>query len=317
MITRNYIIPILTERIIAESFGEYILRSARTNTSFAEDANINLLLTYSHDRIRRKLKDLERIFSFLANISSTNDVSFAVIKMQPIITHVGNDIDVLVPVCKVKEFLATLKKAFMIKAVETHERTSKGFKATIHIHDIGLNQIEIYTYIGWYGYTFMELHPLENFYASATFVLGDKNIPGLAVIREPYSTYIDILHAVFGNRYITLSDVLKFILRFRWDYMKSFNELLDEDTPLVVRYAVKTFMKALKSCLRELFARGRCFIPEHYMISFSFLSTANNIFKKESLPDIATYWEVYWREFRRILSTIYNKRFSTAVKLQP
>jgi hypothetical protein len=76
----------------------------------AEKGNINTILIGIDETVREKLNDLERIISLLSEVES--EVEFAILKMQSIITHLGNDVDVLIRPKDVKHFLQRLEKRF-------------------------------------------------------------------------------------------------------------------------------------------------------------------------------------------------------------
>jgi hypothetical protein len=266
----------------------------------AEKGNINTVLIEVDETVKEKLNDLERIISFLSEVES--EVEFAILKMQPIITHLGNDIDVLIRPKDVKHFLQRFEKMFRIHHIELHENIRRGFKATIHLSDMKLNQVELYTYLGWYGYFFISSDELLKSRQTAVFAFDNASF-SVPVLSNTHAFIVDILHAVFGNRFISLGDLVKLL---SYLYLEtSFADNAEGNSFLNRReivMAINCFVKSLRICLTDVLSSGRCYIPLRYLLHYSIISSLENFFINKELS-----LDVYWKELRRILNTEWRR----------
>lgn len=288
-----YTVPILTKEIFMNLPIVHVVLPKVTK-QFAEEANINTILADSDNVVKEKLSDLEKLFEFLAEV----ETEFTVLKMQPVITHLGNDIDLLMHSDYVKPFLRRLGKKFKIWCIELHEGTRRGFKATIHLANMRLSQIEIYTYVGWYGYSFLPADHLNKFRKFAKFTLLDGTTLKLPILPYSYAFLVDVLHIVFGNGYISLGDIVKLLLYPNINYAS----YLEGIPSLITSNAISTFMRSLKTCLIEILLNGRCYIPLRYRLPFSLLASVINLFHNKELNANT----IYWMELRRTLSVAYH-----------
>jgi hypothetical protein len=263
----------------------------------AEKGNINAVLIRLDETVREKLNDLERIVSLL---SEMKEVEFAILKMQPLITHLGNDVDVLIRAEDVKHFLQRLKKKLRIRHVELRDSTRRGFKATIYLNNMKLNQIDLYTYLGWCGYPFVPINELIRFCRTAILTLDDTSF-SVPVLSNLYALVVDILHAVFGNRCISLGDIVKL-----YSYLETGLASDAEEISLLNRkeivMAIDFFLKSLKMCLSNVLSFGRYYIPLRYLFPYSIISSSKNFFVNKELS-----LDVYWKELRRLLNTEWRR----------
>jgi len=249
---------------------------------FAEKGNINAVLFRSDKTIKKKLSDLKVIISFLSEVKN---IEFVILKMQPMITHLGNDVDVLIRAKDVKPFLRELGKGFQISHVELNDNTRRGFKATIYLSNMELSKIDLYTYLGWIGYFFASSDELIESRRTAIFAFNNASFP-VPVLPNSYALMVDILHSVFGNGYISLGDIIKLLLYLEAGFANDAKE-----NPLLSRreivIAMNCFLKSLKMCLVDVLSLGRCYIPLRYFLPCYIISSSKNFFiNKELSPDI-------------------------------
>jgi len=289
----SHTIKILTREVFVKlPIARVVL--PKVTKKFVEKANINAILADSDNTVKGKISDLRKLLEFLAEV----DIEFTILKMQPVITHLGNDIDLLMHSDYVKPFLRRLRKKFKTSCIELHEGTRRGFKATAHLANMRLSQIEIYTYVGWYGYSFLPADHLNKFRRFAKFTLLDGTTLQLPILPYPYAFIVDVLHMIFANRYISLGDIAKLLLYPSINY----TICLEGIPSLMASNAISTFIRSLKECLTEILLNGRCYIPLRYTLSFSWLASVDNIFHNKEL-DINTYW----MELRRVLNVAYRR----------
>jgi len=293
-----HVIRLLTMDMLS-SMPIYNVISSRLTKSFIERGNINAILAETDREVKEKLQDFKRIIGFLSEVK---EVEFAVIKMQPIITHLGYDIDVLMKPEDIRPFLQRVRKRFQILHTELHEFTRRGFKVTIYLNGMKLNQIEIYTYIGWYNYFFISPEELLKFRKNAIFAFDDASF-STYVLSDLPAFIIDVMHTMFPNKYISLGDFIKILLYLERGFdLREYSLLGGKE----IIMAVNCLVKNLETCLKDILSFGRCYIPLQHTLLVSVVSTFKNFFiNKELDPDI------YWKELRRILNAIWRRLTKT------
>jgi len=293
-----YVIRLLTVDMLG-NMPIYDVISSRLTKSFIERGNINAILAETDREVKEKLQNFKRIIGFLSEIK---EMEFAVIKMQPIITHLGHDIDVLMKPEDIKPFLQRVREKFQISHAELHEFTRRGFKITVYLSGMKLNQIEIYTYIGWYNYFFIPPEELLKFHKNAIFAFDDVSFSTYVLSNIP-AFIIDVLHIMFPNKYISLGDFIKILLYLRKGFDLRERSLLGGKE---IAVAINCLVKSLEACLKDILFFGRCYIPPQYSLPVSIVSTFKNFFvNKELDPDI------YWKELRRILNATWRRLTKT------
>ena len=292
-----FTIYVLTKEMLTKMPISDVILPKLTNKRFVERANINAILINSDNDIREKFHDFSKILDFLTEV----DLEFVILKAQPLITHLGNDIDLLMHMDQVKHFIRKLEKKFRILRIELHEGTRRGFKATIHLGNMKLNQIEVYTYVGWYEYVFLPIEQVIKSYNLAKLILPNGAMYHLPLPSNFHSLAIDALHVMFGNRYISLGDLAK-LLSYppNVDYPDyTVNGMLRTGNIIAL------FIKSLKEVLPEVLSKGYSYIPLRYILTLSSLASISNMFHNKELNIKA-----YWWEFRRVLNVAYRRWFN-------
>jgi len=274
--------------------------SSKLTKHFVERGSINAILIELDKTVEKKFRDLKKIVGFLSKVM---EMEFAIIKMQPIVTHLGTDIDLLIQAEDIKPFLRELKKRFRISHVELHENTRKGLKATVHLSGMKLGQIEMYTYLGWYGYSFISSEELIKFRKTAVFSFDDGGFL-IPVLPNLCAFIVDVMHAIF-EKYISLGDLIKILLLPESNFTDNVEEysLLDRREIIMV---MDYFIKSLKACLKNVLSLGRCYIPLRYTFPISMIFSFKNLFINKELSS-----EVYWKELKRILNAEWQRLTKT------
>ncbi|MEM4005823.1 MAG: hypothetical protein QXM43_09380, partial [Desulfurococcaceae archaeon] len=124
-----------------------VLKERSNDVAFLSNAKCNLLAFEKNQAIRRKLFDLKNVLRFLEKITSEGSTHYALIKVQPFITHLWNDVDVLVSYKDVSKMINAVREYF--GDVTAVGRPLRG-GATLYIKRLSL-RLDLYTMVGWRG----------------------------------------------------------------------------------------------------------------------------------------------------------------------
>lgn len=275
-----------------------IIERKLNDEHFLINAKLNLLMLHKNYYIKQKYNDFLKIATIFSKIRTVN---YAIIKSQPMITHLGNDIDILMNRDDIPIMLNFLKKFFSIKRIDIHEQTLDKVKVTVYFKDMYLNQLEIYTYIGWYGLrVFNSFNILVDNIKMKRLIFPEENITlVLKVLSEPADAMVQISHILVGERYLTLSDTLRLLLLH--NDIKNYLNTVKDSSYLNLQLAYGMVLSLIKNRLSDLLLQGKTLIPFRGILPISYMISFNNFVKVRNYR-ISTYY----KELRRLLSSLYQ-----------
>lgn len=193
------------------SFGKFIfkvLKNKYNDAWFLNNAGCNLLVAERSRVIKRKLVDLEDILKFLEKVTMKGNIHYALIKVQPFITHLWNDVDLLVLTKDIPIMVDVARNYFGNIVI-----TSKFLKGvTLHINKLSL-KLDLYTTVGWRGLSAIRADSdvLFNNFMSNSITCHETSYEVRTLIPE-LDLYIQLIHIYESELMITLMDFIKMLL---------------------------------------------------------------------------------------------------------
>jgi len=108
---------------LCRMFTRFLESKQRSDPRYLVRAGFNLLLADSVPSVRRKLQGFVNILSVLEDLAAKEE-GFALIKVHPMITHIGNDVDVFVSRASLKRIIQVIASS-NLKVVKSKERFQK------------------------------------------------------------------------------------------------------------------------------------------------------------------------------------------------
>jgi len=249
-------------------------------------AGFNLLLADSVPSVRRKFRGFINILSILEDFASKEE-GFALIKVHPMITYIGNDVDVLVSKANLERIMrvVTSKNLKVLKSKEKFRK--KGI--TLRDPDSGL-ELDLYLWIGWRGIKALEVNDVNCLAAPAIILVDEGYRFRVPIVDVRLDAIIQAIHIYESQDFIRLSDVLKFLLMFK---------LLRNDLDVGRSYFNATrlhafLIKDLADKITILFRQGLCNPNFVHLLLTHLELLMNNIIEceecKGSLSSIISYY---------------------------
>jgi hypothetical protein len=276
------------ENVIRKLSNERLARRVATVVSakhrsndwkYFENAKINLLLLHGNPKIRKKYIEFMEI---LKAISLLPQEGYALIKVHPFITHLGNDVDILVEKKNLEAVVKHLSRELQVESIIG--KSGKG--VTLLLNDMEL-RVDIYNEVGWGG-----LKVLDVSLASPTTrrVVRLVNSLEISVIREDIDLAILIAHIFESEGWVTLGDLLKLLL-------------LNPTNRSVTVESVKTYLNIGRlysylvamlnneDVISNIFQYGKARIPIKYLLLTSVSTILANL-RARRVDMKGYYWEV-------------------------
>ncbi|MEM0080142.1 MAG: hypothetical protein QXL22_03735 [Candidatus Nezhaarchaeales archaeon] len=271
-----------------------VLKERSDDMIFLSNAKCNLLALEKSQAIRRRLIDLKDVLSFLEKITSEENVRYALIKVQPFITHLWNDVDMLVLYKDVSNMINAARRYFGDVTVVGRPSRSG---VTLYIKRLSL-RLDLYAAVGWRG-----LLVIKN---SNNVMFSHLVKDNLAYCGESYEiqvltpeldTLIQLIHAYQSENAITLADFIKVLLSINLDF-SSVEHLFVVPPAMILQFFSRTALKML----RELLVIGRIAIPliEKAVVSLHIIL--------ENLKLRNINFRSYYYEVEQLISYIFSSR---------
>ena len=282
------VIKKLSNERLARRIATIVSAKHRSNDwKYFENAKINLLLLHGNPKIRKKYIEFMEI---LKAVSLLPQEGYALIKVHPFITHLGNDVDILVEKKNLEAVVKHLSRELQVESII--RKPEKG--VTLLVNGMEL-QIDIYNEVGWRG-----LKVLDVSLASPTARRVVRLVNGLeiSVIREDIDLAILIAHTFESEGWVTLGDLLKLLLLSRMN-MVAFAENAGMYLNTRRLYSYLVAMLGNKDVISNIFQCGRARIPVKYLMLTSVSTILANL-RAGRVDAKGYYWEVK-RPFQEVL----------------
>jgi len=271
---------------VCNIFIRFLEPMQKNNPHYLVRAGFNLLLADSFPSVRRKFLGFINILSILEDLAS-KEKGFALIKVHPMITHIGNDIDVFVSKANFKKIVQIVASR-NFKVLKTREKfRKKGI--TLRDPHSGL-ELDLYVWIGWRGLKALEVSDVNHLAMPSVVLVDDGYRFKVPVADLRLDATIQAIHIYESQGFIKLSDMLKFLLIF-----KSLHNNLDvgQNYFNIARlYAL--LIKDLASKKTILFKQGLCNPNFAHLLLTHLEVLMNNAIKckecKGSLSSISSYY---------------------------
>lgn len=255
---------------------------------YFELAELNMLLIYRNNKVRRKFGEFLEIVKAIHNMPPG---SYALIKVNPFISNLGYDVDLLVDKCYVAYLIRKLKNFLPVKNV--NGKLNKGFNIRIEGFE---TSIDIYTFIGWRG-----LKVLDTTYCGKPlkYISEPRQLSGhtVFVINRDIDLLIQVAHLFESKGWMSLSDLLKMMILLAdrdlcGDTKPAYNKYLKLYlNPWEICAGIKLLLSDAMSRVEELISKGRIRIPLNQLALFSLPIIFYNI-KEGNINFKGFYWEV-------------------------
>ncbi|WP_434730815.1 hypothetical protein WLZ34_03940 [Thermogladius sp. KZ2Tp1] len=270
----------LTNERLARRIATVVFAKHRSNDwKYFENAKINLLLLHGNPKIRKKYIEFMEI---LKAISLLPQEGYALIKVHPFITHLGNDVDILVEKKNLEAVVKHLSRELQVESIIG--KSGKG--VTLLLNDMEL-QVDIYNEVGWRG-----LKVLDVSLASPTTrrVVRLVNSLEISVIREDIDLAILIAHIFESEGWVTLGDLLKLFILNPMNMSASVENV---KTYLNIGrfYSYLVAMLNNEDVISNIFQYGKARIPIKYLLLTSVSTILANL-RARRVDMKGYYWEV-------------------------
>jgi len=263
-------------------------------------AGFNLLLADNVPGVRRKLWGFVNILSILEDLAPKEE-GFALIKVHPMITHIGNDVDVFVSKASLKGIIRIIASRGL-KVLKTKGRFKKGI--TIRDPNSGL-ELDLYVWMGWRGLKALEVNDINYLTTLSVILVDEEHRFKVPVVDLRLDTVIQAVHIYESQGFIRLSDALKFLLMF-----KSLHNDLDVGRSYFNVARLHAFLiKDLTDKVTILFRQGLCEPKFAHLLSTHLELLMSNIIEckkcKSDLLSIISYYyqfEHIVKDFVRFLA---------------
>jgi len=246
-----------------------------------EKVGFNLLLSSRLSNIKKKLICFTDVLHTLEDLRS--ETSFGLLKVQPIVTYIENDIDILVPRKN------DLRKILSVLRARKHLKVfAKGFMKGITLYDIESHlKIDLYERIGWRGLYAVELESLNN-HTVLEEILVSEDLFKVPVIEAHLDLLTLVIHLYESSGFIRLSDVLKLLLLMK----QVGGDVVDVHTYFNVKRLLSFLTQQLvDSSIREFLIKGEVkLLPSHLFISHVEILLNNLIKRGAKLPSLLSYY---------------------------
>ncbi|MEM0240950.1 MAG: hypothetical protein QXP29_05760 [Candidatus Nezhaarchaeales archaeon] len=256
------------------------------------NAKCNLLASEKSRAMRRRLIDLKDLLSFLEKITNEENVRYALIKVQPFITHLWNDVDMLVLYKDVLNIINAARKYFGDVTVVSRLLRSG---VTLYIKRLSL-RLDLYTAVGWRG--LLAIKNSDNIMFSH-FVKDNLAYCGdsyeVQVLTPELDILIQLIHAYQSENAITLADFIKTLSSTNLDF-SPVEHLFVVPPAMILQFFFRSALKMLK----ELLVIGRIAIPlaEKAIVSLHIIL--------ENLKLRNTNFRSYYYEAEELISYIFS-----------
>lgn len=268
-----------------------VLKERSNDVAFLSNAKCNLLAFEKNQAIRRKLFDLKNVIRFLEKITSEGSTHYALIKVQPFITHLWNDVDVLVSYKDVSKMINAVREYF--GDVTAVGRPLRG-GATLYIKRLSL-RLDLYTMVGWRGLLAIKNSDSIDRIMFSYLIRDNLTCNGksyeIQVLAPELDILIQLVHIYQSENAITLADFIKVFSSINFDF--SLIEKFFVVSPLMI---FQFFFHTLLKRLRELLAIGRISIP----LSEKTITSLEIIFRNLKLGN--TNFKGYYYEIEQLIS---------------
>ncbi|MGC8988376.1 hypothetical protein [Infirmifilum sp.] len=283
----NVIRKLSNERL-ARRIATVVSAKHRSNDwKYFENAKINLLLLHGNPKIRKKYIEFMEI---LKAVSLLPQEGYALIKVHPFITHLGNDVDILVEKKNLEAVVKHLSRELQVESIIG--KSGKG--VTLLLNDMEL-RVDIYNEVGWGG-----LKVLDVSLASPTTrrVVRLVNSLEISVIREDIDLAILIAHIFESEGWVTLGDLLKLLL-LNPTNMSASVESVKTYLNIGRLYSYLVAMLNNEDVISNIFQYGKARIPIKYLLLTSVSTILANL-RARRVDMKGYYWEVK-RPFLEVL----------------
>jgi len=271
-----------------------VLKERSKDVIFLSNAKCNLLASEKSRAIRKRLIDLKGVLSFLEKITCKENVHYALIKVQPFITHLWNDADMLVLHKDVLNMINAAREYFGDVAVVG--RPSRN-GATLYIKRLSL-RLDLYTTIGWRGLLAIKNDDsimFSHFVKDNLAYCGDSY--EVQVLTPELDILIQLIHAYQSENAITLADFIKTLSSTNLDF-SSVEHLFVVPPAMILQFFFRSALKMLK----ELLVIGRIAIPPAEKVIVSLHIMLENL----KLRNMS--FRGYYYEAEELISYIFSSR---------
>jgi len=246
---------------------------------YFENAKINLILLHGNPKIRKRYNEFIEI---LKAISLLPQEGYALIKVHPFITHLGNDVDILVEKKNLEAVVKHLSRELQVESIIG--KSGKG--VTLLLNDMEL-QVDIYNEVGWRGLKVLDIS-LAN--PTTRRVVRLVNSLEISVIREDIDLAILIAHTFEGEGWVTLGDLLKLLLLNPMN-MSASVENVKTYLNIGRLYSYLVAMLNNEDVISNIFQYGKARIPIKYLLLTSVSTILANL-RAGRVNMRGYYWEI-------------------------